>query len=426
MSGGLLGKPAVRAVVVVVAVVGVAASAFAFGSTRANRDSDFKRPAQPTILTEPVVRTEIEGTFTVAASPLGESSVGFNCVPKGAVEVDRWVFTAAPVASGDSVHEGQVVVEISGRPVFVIEGDVPAYRSIEPGDDGTDVRILQEALQRLGFYDGEIDGDYSSGTWQAVAAMYEAAGYEPFGPSEELLEQIDAVRAAVDDAADQSTRVTSDEEYEIIKHQHAAAMEELRKLQAIAGPSVPFCEVLVVSSLPSLVSTEDGSAPDESTSDDAVPAELGEGLVWIEFGKSERSVEGIVSKNQAGELSEGDPATFISGDERIYGVVEKVSESAPFTVEVKLDDSADVSAKTSGELEFNAKSSAGAVLAISTGAPTEASDGKWYVTRVELGDTTTRVEVELGSTDGMLIEVTSSVPQLAEGDQLLVGTIDGT
>jgi hypothetical protein len=88
--------------------------------------------------------------------------------------------------------EGGVLLTASGRPVFLLQGAVPAYRDLVPGVVGDDVRQLEEALVRLGFDPGPVDGAYDRQTSAAVAAWYRSKGWDPFGPTRE---QIAAVRA---------------------------------------------------------------------------------------------------------------------------------------------------------------------------------------------------------------------------------------
>ncbi len=89
------------------------------------------------------------------------------------------VVTAIGVSVGDEVVEGARVMEVSGRPVFVLQGDVPVYRSLKPGMTGADVAQLQSALTRLGC-DTTVDGAvYGPATKACVATLYADAGYDP-------------------------------------------------------------------------------------------------------------------------------------------------------------------------------------------------------------------------------------------------------
>jgi multidrug efflux pump subunit AcrA (membrane-fusion protein) len=87
--------------------------------------------------------------------------------------------------------EGDVILTASGRPVFVLVGDAPAYRDLVPGISGKDVVQLEQGLARLGFDPGPVDGSYDRRTSAAVKAWYASTGWEPFGPT---LDQLVRVR----------------------------------------------------------------------------------------------------------------------------------------------------------------------------------------------------------------------------------------
>jgi hypothetical protein len=111
------------------------------------------------------------------------------------------VVTKSPPNSGDDVTDGDVVVEVSGRPVFVFEGSAAMYRSLRPGMSGPDVAQLQAALERFG-YDTGPDGDtFGEATKVALDAWYLDAGYTPMPAFETAEADISAARRAVNDAA---------------------------------------------------------------------------------------------------------------------------------------------------------------------------------------------------------------------------------
>ena len=97
---------------------------------------------------------------------------------------------------GTELREGDAVFTTSGRPVFLLAGQQPAFRDLGPGITGQDVRQLEEALVRLGFDAGPADGVYDNQTENAVAAWYERAGYAAFTAS---AEQVAAIRALESD-----------------------------------------------------------------------------------------------------------------------------------------------------------------------------------------------------------------------------------
>jgi len=97
--------------------------------------------------------------------------------------------------------EGEVILSASGRPVFVLRGAAPAFRDMSPGTSGDDVRQLEEALARLGFDPGPVDGNYDQRTSAAVERWYQKAGSDPFAPTREQRAAILALEKDWSDAA---------------------------------------------------------------------------------------------------------------------------------------------------------------------------------------------------------------------------------
>lgn len=100
-----------------------------------------------------------------------------------------------------AIEEGSVLLTASGRPVFALQGDVPAYRDLVPDVAGDDVGQLQRALTRLGFDPGRLDGTFDQQTSAAVAKWYRSKGWEPFGPTREQLATVRALERDWSDAA---------------------------------------------------------------------------------------------------------------------------------------------------------------------------------------------------------------------------------
>jgi peptidoglycan hydrolase-like protein with peptidoglycan-binding domain len=95
--------------------------------------------------------------------------------PSGAT---RAVVTKAPPTVGATIRSGDVVLAVSGRPMIVLEGAVPAYRDIANGASGRDVTQLQNALRDLGYHP-DSDGTASTATVHAVTDLYRHLGFEP-------------------------------------------------------------------------------------------------------------------------------------------------------------------------------------------------------------------------------------------------------
>ena len=98
------------------------------------------------------------------------------------------------------VNEGDVIIEVSGRPVFVLGGDLPTFREFKPGLEGDDVLQLETSLERLGFLTVEPDRLYGAATEDAILALYEAAGYEPRAASDGEESQLKSAEQAVEAA----------------------------------------------------------------------------------------------------------------------------------------------------------------------------------------------------------------------------------
>lgn len=118
--------------------------------------------------------------------------------------------TRLPPPAGSAIVEGAVVIGVSGRPVFLMEGEVPVYRTLAPGMAGEDIAQLQAALARLG-YSPETDGFFGGGTKLAVRELYRRAGFQVIESS---------VRAADVAAAEQAAR---DAELSLLSAQEALA-----------------------------------------------------------------------------------------------------------------------------------------------------------------------------------------------------------
>lgn len=199
-----------RAIVVVVAVAVVAAGGGWWASTRVTSPTQAAAeaaPPAPSVLTAPVEKRVIQDTIVGRGTVAPARSVDVRLRASSTSTGDA-VITAVDVARGDEVAAGDVLVEVSGRPVIAIPGEIPVYRDLVPGDSGEDVRQLQTALTALGF-PVTVDGSYGAGTSQAVTALYRAKGFEPSPASPDDADklktaqaQVTAAQRGVEDARD--------------------------------------------------------------------------------------------------------------------------------------------------------------------------------------------------------------------------------
>ncbi|MGQ0849740.1 MAG: peptidoglycan-binding protein [Actinomycetota bacterium] len=150
-----------------------------------------------------------------------------------ALKRDLGVIARVPLI-GTELKEGDVIATASGRPLFLLTGEQPVYRDLGPGLVGEDVRQLQESLNRLGFYEGQIDGIYADETEAAVAAWYEAAGFTPFSTTEGQLAAIRALEkelvvARIDLLTTQETMTSSEQALASARSASAVANAALQR-----------------------------------------------------------------------------------------------------------------------------------------------------------------------------------------------------
>ena len=55
------------------------------------------------------------------------------------------------IAAGAEVDNGDLLYEVNDEPVVFLTGSIPSYRTLERGDTGADVAVVQSALVDLGF-----------------------------------------------------------------------------------------------------------------------------------------------------------------------------------------------------------------------------------------------------------------------------------
>jgi peptidoglycan hydrolase-like protein with peptidoglycan-binding domain len=122
------------------------------------------------VSTARVVRTDLSARQDVAGT------LGYLGAFSVVSQLDPGVLTALP-APGDVIRRGQPLFAVSGQPVTLLYGAVPAWRTFAAGmPPGPDVRELQRNLAALGFDPGTEDGEFGWSTQQAVERWQRAHG----------------------------------------------------------------------------------------------------------------------------------------------------------------------------------------------------------------------------------------------------------
>ena len=189
--------------VIAVVAVGALVVGLAVGSRLTSPADAAARtvPPDPTAITVPVEFRTLESKVVTR----GDASFA------GAVEVNLELtgLEAPPIVTGnvpevgEQVVEGEAALEVAGRPVIALQGELPMYRTLRPGMTGPDVEQLERTLDRLGYDPGTVDDAYSAATGAAVRELYSDAGYEPPAADAETSAAVAAAQDAVKAAEDE-------------------------------------------------------------------------------------------------------------------------------------------------------------------------------------------------------------------------------
>ena len=349
-------------------------------------------PVDPGPITVPVEEQVLESEVIVRGTVQYEEPIEVELRGQPAVEGDA-VVTRVPRAD-DEVAEGDVLLEVSGRPVFALQGELPAYRDLREDAEGDDVEQLQRALARLGHYDAEVDGEFGPATEQAVEELYDQAGQDLPDPA----------AAAGAEAGGAPLAAESDDD---------------------PDPWLPAGEVFYVPELPQRIDEVTAELGDEVSGslltisspviviESSVPAEdvelVHEGdEVVIDADGQELSGEIVVLADE--------PGTDGAGEDRHHAVIDPEGDA-----EELLD--------ASLRITIPVESTDGQVLTVPLAAVSAGADGS---SRVELyegstdddGDEqhpTRLIEVEPGLTSDGMVEVVPVDDELSAGDLVVVG-----
>lgn len=99
---------------------------------------------------------------------------------------------------GANLDAGAVMLEITGRPVILLAGELPVYRTLRAGVSGPDVAQLKAALLALGIDPGNAGSNtYDTATAAAVRELYARVGYPAPTAGEEADGALEMARNAV-------------------------------------------------------------------------------------------------------------------------------------------------------------------------------------------------------------------------------------
>jgi hypothetical protein len=167
-----------------------------------HRDTSTTKEAE--VRTAEVVRTSLEAGFKLSGT------IGYG-EAKELAGANGALVTKLPEA-GQMIAAGQVIMEVEGAPVFLLQGELPLWREIQPGVTGLDVQSLRDSLAAIGISAGSGQ-TYDATLSAAIATLYTNNGYsapvaleEDKAAQEKALEALDTAKDNLTAAQETLTR----------------------------------------------------------------------------------------------------------------------------------------------------------------------------------------------------------------------------
>ncbi len=347
------------------------------------------RTAPPT--PSPILVPVVEQVLTTKVVTRGTASYGspreIRVVPSALKSGPR-VITSLP-DPGSVVAPGEILLTISGRPVFLFDGAQPAYRDLGPGMSGADVSQLERGLASAGFDPGAVDGTYDQATGAALASLYAHDGVAPVVASEGQLARARPIEADL-----------------------------VAGTRARSGVQLPADEVVFVPSAPVRVSelvAGVGAPPDAAV---------------LKVTGSEVVVDGFLPVEQAAlvkagsQLTVDEPALGINASGRVARVAGRPGTDGadPFHVafQVAVDDPPPTLVGSSVRLTVPIESTPEAGLTVPVSAVSTGPDGASRVQK-SVGGAIQVVPVKTGLSADGYVSLMAPKGNLAAGDLVIVG-----
>ncbi|MCX5209129.1 peptidoglycan-binding protein [Kitasatospora sp. NBC_00240] len=455
-----------------VSVGAVAGSSFVQSPAQAAADT---RPPKASVITaavaSQVLRSTVvlRGTFSdgkkVSITPTSVAATDDNPGGAGAV------LTRVMVRTGDEVTAGVPLVEYSGRPVFALEGVLPTYRDLTPGESGADVAQLQNALKKLGHDVGTDEpGRFGPGTKRALKALYTAMGYPTpvtgattAAAVKSARQEVDRARAALREGQQPATAATGGasapaappaggadpstgarpggggSDLTGLRQGLARAEDALEQAERVDGPMLPASECLFLPSFPARVS--------------ALPLEVGDSVKGpvLSVAQGEMLLTGSLDPAQASLVKPGMPVQVLSesqgrqadgtiasvgtlvapGDTKQAKDGQPTGQPAPAAnggaayVPLAISPQSPWDRLWAGQdvrITITSATTTGPVLVVPVAAVFAGADTRTNVTTVSQDGTQRPVNVTVGPSADGLVQVTPLADgELAAGDRVVIG-----
>src|SRR5215469_6335886 len=310
---------------------------------------------QRQVVIDTVLAQAVVGKPPEISGPRGGGSAGEGAQP---------IVTRIFIGPGAAVSPGRPILEVAGRPVFVLGGAYPAYRDLTPGESGPDVAQLQVNLETLGYSIGlDVSGVFGAGTSAAVMAFYHDIGYP-------------APKATIGP-----------------KHRPAAM--------------VPLSEFMFVPRFPAHV-VKLGANVGQTASGSLVTLSLGRPAIDGQLNPADAA---LVRPGMRVAIT--DPVTGKSRPGKILSITDRTktkgSISGGIYLPMKIRPDKPLPSSMAGQnlsLTINAAHSRGPVLTVPEAAVFAGADGRTYVSKVTGAHSQVKVPVRIGITGGGVVQVT--------------------
>lgn len=161
-------------------------------------------PPEAGPITVPVEQRALTNDIIMRGDALYEDPVGV-IIETGEIGGPAVVTGQVPEVASE-IAAGSVILEVTGRPVILLTGELPVYRTLRAGVSGPDVQQLRAALAALGIDAGDPNNAvYDASAAAGVRALYAKVGYPAPTAGEEadaaLKGAQESVRMAEDDLA---------------------------------------------------------------------------------------------------------------------------------------------------------------------------------------------------------------------------------
>ena len=191
----------IAAVAVLSLIAGIALSRFIISPAEAASNA---AAPEGGLITVPVEYRALSNNVTIRGSANYADSVDVT-IETGDIGGPAVVTGQVPEV-GASLDAASIALEVTGRPVIVLPGDLPVYRTLRVGVSGPDVLQLKEALQSMGISAGNVSSNvFDSATAAGVAALYATVGYPAPASPEGTTENISSANEGVSNAQDNLT-----------------------------------------------------------------------------------------------------------------------------------------------------------------------------------------------------------------------------